>query len=74
MPKAEKLAGTTPKLAYAVDEAAAATSIGKTNLYVAIAAGTLPARKFGRKTLILAEDLIAYLNALPAFEVMKPDC
>ncbi len=55
-----------PKLAYSVSEAVAATSIGKTTLWNAIADGMLATRKAGTRTIILAEDLSAYLAGLPA--------
>lgn len=53
------------KLAYTVNEACAATGIGRTSLYEEIRAGKLVARKRGATTLILAIDLDAYLAALP---------
>ena len=37
-----------------------------TSLYEAIAAGRLVARKRGRRTIILAEDLRKWLDAMPA--------
>jgi len=62
---------TPAKLAYSIPEAVAATSFGKTVLYEDIAAGILPARKRGNRTIILAEDLKAYLAALPAVETKQ---
>jgi excisionase family DNA binding protein len=53
------------KLAYSADEAAAVTSLSKTKIWEAIAAGRLIARKDGGRTIILATDLGAYLEALP---------
>lgn len=58
----------TPKLAYSVPEAVVATSIGKTVLWEDIAKGKLPTRKRGTRTIILAEDLAAYLAGLPVLE------
>ncbi len=57
-----------PKLAYSIEEAIAATGIGKTSLYDDIAAGLLVARKRGTRTIILTTDLNQYLAALPAME------
>lgn len=57
-----------PALAYTVDEAAEACRIGRTALYDAIAAGELVARKRGRSTIILRDDLDSYLKGL---EVVK---
>ncbi len=48
-----------------VAEACAAARIGRTALYEAIKNGDLVAAKFGRKTLIRAEDLRRWLESLP---------
>jgi excisionase family DNA binding protein len=53
-------------MAYSVDAAAKASHIGRTKLYEEIKAGRLKVRKFGRRTLITAEALSEWLNALPA--------
>lgn len=55
-----------PRLAFTIAEAVEATSISRTLLYEDIASGLLIARKRGTKTIILTENLIAYLAALPA--------
>lgn len=52
-------------IAYTIPEAAKAAGIGRSTLYEEIAAGRLSARKFGRRTLILREDLEALLKRLP---------
>jgi excisionase family DNA binding protein len=39
--------------------------IGRDKFYDLIREGKLPARKLGRRTLILAADLDAFLEALP---------
>lgn len=54
------------KLTYSVPEAVTITGISRSLLYVEIAAGRLTARKLGRRTVILREDLEAFLKALPA--------
>jgi hypothetical protein len=72
MPKAQKLNGDVPKLAFSIEEAMAATSFGRQALYDDINSGLLIARKRPR-TIILAEDLAAYLTALPALKVRKID-
>lgn len=54
------------KLALTIHEAAAASSISRSRLYELIKAGALITKKNGHKTLILAEDLKAFLEALPA--------
>jgi excisionase family DNA binding protein len=48
-----------------IAEACAAAGIGRTKLYEAIADGRLKARKLGKRTLILRDDLFQFLAALP---------
>lgn len=43
------------------------TGVGQTKIYEAINQGLLPARKYGRRTLILASDLEAFLKNLEVF-------
>ena len=52
------------RLAYTIDKAARILSIGRTHLYAHIKAGRLQARKSGKRTLILARDLDAFLDSL----------
>jgi excisionase family DNA binding protein len=52
-------------LAYLPKPAAQYLGIGLTSLYAEIKAGRITARKYGRRTLIPAEDLKAWLAALP---------
>ena len=59
------------RLAYSIEEAAEAANTGKTALYEALGSGELPARKRGRRTLILAADLRAWLEKLPALELKR---
>jgi hypothetical protein len=54
-----------PKLAYSMEEAAESTSISKSALYEDIAAGLLTPKKRGARTVIPADELTRYLNALP---------
>lgn len=58
----------TDVLAYSVEGAAAAARLGRTKIFEAIKAGKLRARKDGRRTVILKEDLTAFLRALPERE------
>jgi excisionase family DNA binding protein len=53
-------------LAYSIAEACAAARAGRTAIYEAIKAGELIARKRGRRTIILSEDLRRWLDDLPA--------
>ena len=55
------------KLAFTIDEAVEAGAGGKTKIYEAIKAGTLKAKKRGKRTIILAPDLAQYLESLPNF-------
>jgi excisionase family DNA binding protein len=52
------------KLAYSVKEAATASGISKSLVYQKIKAGELPAKRLGVRTLILADDLQAFLGEL----------
>lgn len=49
-----------------ISEACAFAGIGKTKIYEAISNGNLMARKCGKRTLILKEDLRSFLASLPA--------
>jgi excisionase family DNA binding protein len=58
-------------LAYSIAEACAIARVGRTAIYEAIREGTLIARKRGRKTLILPEDLRRWVEGHPAVQA-KP--
>ena len=53
------------KVAYSVAEVLATTSIGRSRFYKAVKEKKIRTRKFGGRTLILAEDLKAFLQSLP---------
>ena len=55
------------KLAYTIEEAIEAGAGSRTVVYEAIKARTLRARKRGKRTIILADDLKSYLQSLPDF-------
>lgn len=56
-------------LAHTIAEACARSGIGRTAIYELINTGQLPARKRGRRTLILTEDLQRCLQSLPSIKV-----
>jgi excisionase family DNA binding protein len=56
------------KIAYSINEAAAASGFGRTKLYQEINAGNLKAVKLGSRTLIRSTDLEAFISSLPAKE------
>lgn len=56
------------RIAYTVEEWCRLTSQSRSAAYEAMKAGTLRARKCGRRTLILKSDGEAYLAGLPQYE------
>lgn len=58
-------------VAYSIDAAAKASHTGRTKLYAEIKAGRLKAVKLGTRTLITAEALAEWLNALPVMSEGK---
>ncbi len=61
---------STP-IAHTVKEACAVSRTGKTTLYGAIRRGDLVARKLGKKTLILDDDLRRWIEQLPTITDLK---
>jgi excisionase family DNA binding protein len=53
------------KIAFTIKEAARASGLSRSMLYVAIGDGALRARKCGARTLILDTDLRRFLRSLP---------
>jgi excisionase family DNA binding protein len=53
-------------LAYSIAEACAVARAGRTAVYEAIKSGELIARKRGRRTIILSDELRRWLDSLPA--------
>jgi excisionase family DNA binding protein len=59
-------------MALTIAEVCAASRVGRTRVYEAIRAGELTARKHGRRTLVLNDDLRRWLEALPAIHRHTP--
>jgi len=57
------------KVGYTIEEAAGQAGICRSNIYKAMDAGKLPARKLGRRNIILHDDLVKFLESLPVREV-----
>ena len=55
------------KMAYSIREAVEAGAGSRSVIYETIKSGALKARKRGRSTVILADDLAQYLESLPDF-------
>ena len=52
--------------AFRIPEVCLRAGLGRTSIYAAIKSGALIARKYGRRTIILAADLEAFLTKLPS--------
>ncbi len=59
------------KLAFPILEAAAVAGVGRSTIYEEINAGRLIARKARGRTVILREDLNAWLAALPTLKAER---
>jgi excisionase family DNA binding protein len=53
------------KIAVTIPEAVQMTGIGRSSLYGLFKAGSIKARKSGKRTLVLVEDLETYVKSLP---------
>jgi hypothetical protein len=53
------------RAAHSIPEVCAATGLGRDSVYAAIRTGKLIARKYGRRTVVLDDDMRAFLDALP---------
>ena len=57
------------KRAHSINSAAESMGTGRDAVYNAIRSGLLKAKKYGRRTLILDEDLTAFLRSLPELDL-----
>ena len=55
--------------AFRIGDVCARTGLGRTTIYAAIKGGLLVARKHGRRTVVLVDDLAAFLEGLPTAKV-----
>lgn len=53
------------KISLTIQDVSKTTGIGRTKVFELIRDGKLPARKIGTRTLILAQDLKAFIDKLP---------
>lgn len=58
-------------LALSIEEVQAATGLGRTKVYEIINSGSLPAKKVGKRTVILRADLDAFLCDLKPYDSKK---
>jgi excisionase family DNA binding protein len=56
---------TEAALALSIADVCARIGVGRTSVYAFIKSGALVARKCGRRTIILTDDLSDFLNQLP---------
>lgn len=54
------------KVGLSIAEAAVVMGVGRSSIYVMMRDGRLPARKIGRRTVILREDVAGALRSAPA--------
>jgi Helix-turn-helix domain len=63
--ESEKSESPFGRAAHSIPEVCAATGLGRDSVYAAIRTGKLIARKYGRRTVVLDDDMRAFLEALP---------
>lgn len=54
------------KISLTIQDVSKTTGIGRTKVFELIRDGKLPARKIGTRTIILSDDLKAFLDKLPS--------
>ena len=61
----------TDQLAYTIPQAVEASAVSRTEIYRAAKRGELEFRKRGKRTLILADELIRWVQSLPTAQAAK---
>lgn len=56
------------QISFSVEEVTKMTGLGRTKIYEALQSGELKARKFGKRTIILKDDLNKFLDNLKPFQ------
>ena len=59
---------TEPPVARTMHEVARQTGLSYQTIYRAVKSGSLPARQCGRRILVTHEDLVSWLNKMPAVQ------
>ena len=59
------------QMSFTIDEVRKLTGLGRTKIYEEMKAGNLPAKKWGRKTVILKKDLESFLSNLADYPVVE---
>jgi len=59
----------TELIAVTITQAVQLSGIGRSSIYQAISRGELPIRKWGRRSVILVDDLRRWLESLPEAEL-----
>lgn len=59
------------EFAIPIEEAARRAGVGRTSLYAAINRGEIPLRKYGRRSIIMVDDLKAWIDSLPLATPLK---
>ena len=60
------------KLSLTIEDVRAFTGFGRTKIYEAINKGDLPAKKLGKRTVVLKSALEEFLNNLEDYPVKEP--
>ena len=58
--------------ALGIEEVCRACGLGRTTVFAAIRAGDLVARRYGRRTIVLTDDLADFLHGLPTTKPAGP--